>query len=85
MMHIHWRLAELTILQQNRNLSEDELQEIAMCLKLNADYARKLAEQYNLCGIATMTNDDQWFDEILIEIDKLEIEYKIKKPTSQER
>jgi hypothetical protein len=83
MLPIHWRLGELHILNQSRELTNDEMQEMAHCLHLNATYARKLAELYNLSLVASMTDDMEWLDSVYADIDKLEIQYKIKKPAQQ--
>jgi hypothetical protein len=85
MMHIHWRLAELWTIQKKRELSESELEEMKHSLQLNADYAYKLADFYNLALIANMTDDMNYLHELCCSIDKLEIEYKLKKPTLRER
>lgn len=81
MMGIHWRLAELWLLQQKRDLTEDERLEMSYCMKLNATYAQKLSDQYNYALMASMTNDWVWLHEVSTEIDKLEASYKIKKPS----
>ncbi|MCA0755531.1 hypothetical protein KP806_10745 [Paenibacillus sp. N4] len=81
MMHIHWRLAELWLLQQKRALTELEKSEMDSCLKLNAKYAQRLAEQYNFGQLASLTNDTEWLREISGEIDKLERFYESKRPS----
>jgi len=81
MMHIHWRLAELWLLQQGRELNEQERSEMNACLKMNAKYAERLAEQYNLGLMASMTNDVNWLHEVSAEIDKLERMYESSRPT----
>lgn len=85
MMHIHWRLGELWTIQQRRELSNIELEEMRQCMQLNAAFAYKLADLYNLSLIASMTDDMDYLHEISCSIDKLEIEYKLKKPTTQDR
>jgi hypothetical protein len=85
LMNIHWRLAELWLLQQSRGLSEEEISEMNCCLKLNANYAHKLAEKYNLGLMASMSNDWDWLHEVSAEIDKLESIYNSKKPFFFER
>lgn len=80
MMSIHWRLAELWVLKQNRELTEAEVFEMECCLKLNANYALKVAEQYNMSLMASMTNDWSWLHDISANIEKLENIYKDKKP-----
>jgi hypothetical protein len=79
MLAIHWRLAELTTINKNRSLTDDELSEVSMCLEANANYAFKLSKLYNLSGIASMMDDEDWLNEICIDIDKLEIQYKLQK------
>lgn len=85
MMVIHMRLAELWTIQKKRELSEFELEEMKHCLQLNADYAYRLADLYNFALIANMTEDMDYLHEICCQIDKLELEYKLKKPTLRER
>jgi hypothetical protein len=84
-MHIHWRLAELWTIQLKRELSENELEEMKLCMQLNASFAYKMADLYNLALIANMTDDIDYLHEVCSSIDKLEIEYKLKKPTLKER
>ncbi|WP_424766385.1 DUF7667 family protein [Paenibacillus sp. sgz302251] len=81
MMHIHWRLAELWLLQQSRSLSGQECFELESCLKLNAQYAQNLARQYNLGLLASMTCDRGWLHEVTAEMDKLETRYQSKRPS----
>jgi hypothetical protein len=81
MMHIHWRLAELWLLEQQRGLTKQETSELDSCLKLNAKYAQRLAEQYNLGQLASMTKDTEWLQEITEEIDKLERLYESGRPS----
>lgn len=85
MLNIHWRLAELWLLQQNRTLSEDELSDMNSCLQLNAIYARKLAVQYNLGLMASMTKDWDWLHEVSAEIDKIENLYYCERPSFFEK
>lgn len=80
-MNIHWRLAELWLLQQSRALTQQELLEMNSCMKLNARYAQRLAEQYNLGLMASMTNDGGWLHEVAAEIDKLENLYECSRPS----
>ncbi|CAM4261530.1 hypothetical protein L1N85_18215 [Paenibacillus alkaliterrae] len=84
-MHIHWRLAELWLLQQSRELTAQEMSEMNSCLKLNAKYAKRLAEQYNFGLMASMTHDGDWLHEISAEIDKLERFYESRRPAFFER
>lgn len=81
MMNIHWRLAELWLLQQSRRLTKLECSEMDSCMKLNAIYAQRLAEQYNFGLMASMTNDWEWLHEVSAEIDKLERLYESKRPS----
>jgi hypothetical protein len=81
MMNIHWRLAELWLLQQNRSLTELECSEMNSCMRLNAKYAQRLAEQYNFGLMASMTNDWEWLHEVSGEIDKLERIYESSRPS----
>jgi hypothetical protein len=78
MLPIHWRMAELTVLQERRGLTMKELDELDGCLAENANYARELANLYNLSGIASATDDMEWLHEVCAEIDQLEIQYKTK-------
>jgi hypothetical protein len=81
MMGVHWRLAELWLLQQKRRLSVDEVSEMNACMALNAKYAQKVAEQYNYGSMASMTKDWSWLQEISSELDKLESLYISKRPS----
>jgi len=80
MMNVHWRLAELWLLREKRSLTEQETSEMNACMKLNAKYALRLAEQYNFGYMADMTGDEGWLQEIKTEIDKLERTYENKRP-----
>jgi hypothetical protein len=81
MMNIHWRLAELWLQQQRRALTDDEVFEMNNCMKLNASYAQRLAEQYNYGSVASMTKDWKWLQEISAELDQLESLYAGKRPS----
>ncbi|CAG7635403.1 hypothetical protein ACFQI7_06590 [Paenibacillus allorhizosphaerae] len=72
MLSVHWRLAELWTLQQQRELTDIERSEMSACLHYNAEYARKLASLYNWSMVASMTGDTEWQHEICRQIDKLE-------------
>ncbi|MCZ8512735.1 hypothetical protein O9H85_09970 [Paenibacillus filicis] len=72
MLSVHWRLAELWTLQQQRELTEDETSEMSACLHYNAIYARKLAGLYNLSLAASITADTEWQHRICEQIEKLE-------------
>lgn len=85
MMNIHWRLAELWLLQQSRGLNEQEQSEMNSCMKLNAKYAQRLAEQYNYGYMANMTGDEAWLLDISGEIDKMERFYESKRPAFFEK
>ncbi len=80
MLPIHQRLADLWNLQKNRPLTNEELDEMTLCMEANMNFAFKLSNLYNMSGLASKIDDLDWLDECLIAIDKLEIEYKIKKP-----
>ncbi|ALS22253.1 DUF7667 family protein [Paenibacillus naphthalenovorans] len=83
-MHpIYQRLGELYFVQQQRELTTSEMDEIAMCLKVNAEFIFKLSRLYNYSSMACMTNDWDWLHEIYMEIDKLEIHFKAQKPSSK--
>ncbi|WP_424991976.1 DUF7667 family protein [Paenibacillus castaneae] len=84
-MNIHWRLGELWLLQQKRQLTEDELLDMNSCMQLNATYARKLAEQYNYGLMASMTNDWDWLHEVSAQIDRLEELYDSNRPSFFEK
>jgi len=75
MTNFQWRMAELTTLQKKRELTEAELNEVAHCLQLNASYAWRLAELYNLSLLASMTDDTEELHRLCAEIDKLKIKY----------
>ncbi len=81
MMHIHWRLAELWLLEQQRELTKQEIAELNSCMKLNAKYAQRLAEQYNYGQLASMTKDSGWLKEVSEEMDKLERLYELGRPS----
>lgn len=81
MMDVHWRLAELWLLQQKRRLTMAEVSELEVCMALNAKYAQKVAEQYNYGSMANMTKDWSWLKEISSELDKLESLYVSKRPS----
>lgn len=80
MLPIHQRLADLWNLQKNRPLTNEELDEMALCMEANMNFAFKLSHLYNLSGMASKIDDLEWLSDILVSIDKLEIEYKIKRP-----
>jgi hypothetical protein len=82
MLPIHQRLAELHTIQKRRALTEYESDEVSLCLEANSNYAHKYALLCNLSAIASEVDDIEWLNDCLIKIDKLEIEYKLKKPAS---
>jgi hypothetical protein len=79
MLPIHWRMAELTVINRKRELTQEEMEELRMCLDANATYAFKLSALYNLSSVASMIDDDEWLNEICMDIDRLEIQYRIQK------
>jgi hypothetical protein len=82
MLPIHWRLAELWTKQKSGALTNAEAEEMSLCLQANANFARKLANLYNLSLMASMTSDWDWQHDICEKIDRLETEYQHKKPAS---
>jgi hypothetical protein len=82
MMLIYQRLAELHMIQKSRVLTDDENTEIAYCLEANLNNAIKYASLCNLSAIASKIDDIEWLREIIIQLDKLEIEFRLKKPAS---
>ena len=85
MLPIHWRMSELWNIQKNRPLTNEELNELALCMDANMNFAFKLSHLYNMSGLASKIDDLEWLESIMISIDKLEIEYKLKKASAQER
>jgi hypothetical protein len=83
MLPIHWRLAELWTIKKTRELTQEEMDEVSICLEYNANFAYKLAHLYNLSGIASMIDDEEWLQSILMDIEQLEIQYRTKKPASK--
>jgi hypothetical protein len=82
MLPVHQRMAELWTEQKKRQLTFSEMDEMIMCMDVNVTYNRKLASLYNLSLMASMTDDWDWQQEVCADIDRLEIEYKTKKPDS---
>jgi methyltransferase-like protein len=82
MLPMHQRLAELWMLQKSRVLTEDEYMEILYILEANLSNAIKYASLCNLSAIASQTDDIEWLREIIVKLDKLEIEFRLKKPAS---
>jgi hypothetical protein len=68
-MPFHQRLAELWVTNQRKGLSEEETQEMYICLKANASYCWERAYLENYSFLASMTNDVDWQYEISLEID----------------
>ncbi|WP_248924853.1 DUF7667 family protein [Paenibacillus hamazuiensis] len=77
MLGAHWRLAELWTVQQYRPLTGSEQQEMSLCLQLNANFARKLAELHNWSYAASIIGDAEWQHEICREIEELESQLHI--------
>lgn len=83
MLHFHQRMAELWTMQhKGKALTADQEMEMVYCLRLNADYAYKLADLHNMSLLASMTDDFEWQHTICRDIEKLEHTYgQKKKPT----
>ncbi|MGE7225451.1 DUF7667 family protein [Paenibacillus glucanolyticus] len=73
---IHQRMAELWTIRKRRELTNAELDEMALCLDANANYVWKMVRLENLSLMASMTNDYDWLHEICRRIDELEGETK---------
>jgi hypothetical protein len=69
----HQRMAELWIKQKKKPLTQEELDEMSICLEANAKRAWKLATLENLSLVASMTNDTEWQHEICRQIEELKV------------
>ncbi|MCM3746572.1 hypothetical protein M3223_04305 [Paenibacillus pasadenensis] len=67
----HQRLAELHLLGKGRELTADEMQEMAICLHLNAEYALSMAYLENMSLVASLVHDVDWQYEICLDIEEL--------------
>jgi len=73
MIPAHQRLAELSTINQRRQLTAEELQEVAHCLTLNAWYVWERIKLETLSLLASETADVEWLHEICARIEALEI------------
>lgn len=79
MLAIHERLAELWTIRKHRELTNAELDEIAICLEANANYVWRMTKLNNLSLLASMTNDSDWQHEICARIEKLQYPFNTNK------
>ncbi|WP_431785839.1 DUF7667 family protein [Paenibacillus lactis] len=58
---VHQRMAELYTINQLRQLTDEELTEMAMCLKINAKHCWEIAYYQNMAFMEHMVyNQDEW-------------------------
>ncbi|KYG28286.1 hypothetical protein AZF04_09840 [Alkalihalobacillus trypoxylicola] len=70
-MPFHKRLAELSYIEQSRELNEQEYDDLEICLKANMHFVRKIVNLYELSYLASATDDVGWQLEICGQIDEL--------------
>lgn len=69
---IHQRIAELWQIQKrNRQLTQNELDEMAICMDEHCNWVWKMIKLENLSLLASKTNDPDWQHEICRRIDQL--------------
>ena len=68
---VHQRLGELWFKYSNNELSNEEWEELELCMKANMEKCFKLARLYNLSYIAYTINDIDEQHRICAEIDLL--------------
>jgi hypothetical protein len=67
---VHQRLAELWLLQKQRELTKKEQEEVVHCMDANMHKAWKLSKLKNMSLMASMTNDTEWQHELCMRIEK---------------
>lgn len=80
MLIIQQRLAELWMINKQRELTEAEGTEMADCMKVNCDYVQKMGELDNLSYLAYSTQDWEWLHEVCARIEAVEAKYQVKNP-----
>ncbi|TMV49706.1 hypothetical protein FE783_12505 [Paenibacillus mesophilus] len=81
MMPYHVRLAELFLLQKQRQLTDAEVLDLTHCMAANAKYCWDLVTLHNFSYAAYAAGDMAWLHEICAQIDALEErQTKIKRP-----
>lgn len=78
-MPYHVRLAELFLLQKQRQLTDAEVLDLTHCMAANAKYCWDLVALQNMSFAAYQAGDMQWLHDICEQIDALE-EGNIKRP-----
>jgi len=68
---VHKRLAELYSVNRNRQLTDKEMDEMAICLQANFNRAWEVAKLKNMSYLAHMTNDVEWQHELCTKLDSL--------------
>jgi hypothetical protein len=71
-MPYHVRLAELFLLQKQRQLTDVEVLDMTHCLAANAKYCWDLVVLQNLSYAAYAAGDMEWLHNICAQIDALE-------------
>ncbi|WP_281890137.1 hypothetical protein [Paenibacillus sp. YYML68] len=64
MLPFHYRMAELWTYHQTRELTDEEQQELSLCLQANANFVGKLVELHNCITAATIAGDKMWLKEL---------------------
>ncbi|MOA63061.1 hypothetical protein D3C78_1886570 [compost metagenome] len=73
MLPAHLRLAELYHMYKAGTLTEAHGKELHQCLQANARYCWDMMKLQQLSALALNIRDDEWFEELRIQIDALRI------------
>jgi hypothetical protein len=68
---VHQRMAEIWEITKHRDLTEEEMTELKICLDANLNKCRQVAALKNLSLVASMTDDKEWLHEICAKLDEL--------------
>lgn len=72
MWTVHQRMAELYNINRMRQLTDKEMDEMAICVQANFNRVWEVAKLKNLSYLAHMTDDVEWQHELCAKLEKLE-------------
>ncbi len=72
MQAVYQRMAELWTTRKRRKLTDEEQDELNLCLEANATHIWKKLRIENLSLLASMTGDYDWLHELCAELEQME-------------
>jgi hypothetical protein len=75
MLALHERMAELWTIRRARELSQNEQDELYLCLEANANYVWTRSKLENMSLCASLTRDYEWLHTICARMEEIEPKY----------